>query len=164
MVSRKKRSICHRTHHGEPEISAWYVKKWLTYTTFRSSVYMIWKNAYNSNANFVSYMFRTSHKKGHHRNSELKLLMIATFFVDIYEIGNATFFTWPWPDLYYKLLKMASHDPMVTLIEFLGQSWPWNMCRTTYSWLENYRDLLWPSFDLEVYLIESHNSISTLSM
>ena len=58
------------------------------------------------------------------------------------------FLTWPWPD-HYKLLKIASHDPMDTLIELLGQCWPGNMCRMTYLWLGNYRDLLWPSYDLE---------------
>ena len=35
-----------------------------------------------------------------------------TFFVDIYEIGNLT----------YRMLKIASYDPMDTVIEFLGQS------------------------------------------
>ena len=67
-------------------------------------------------------------------------------------------------ELHYKLLKIASPNPMDTIIEFLGQSRPGNMCRMTYLWLENYRDLLWPSFDLEVYLVESQNSNSTFSM
>ena len=75
-----------------------------------------------------------------------------------------SFFTWTWSDLHYKLLKIASHDPMDTVIEFRGQRWPGNMCRMTYLWIENYRDLLWPRFDLELYLVEGQNSNSTFSM
>ena len=42
------------------------------------------------------------------------------------------------------------------LIEFLRQSWPENMCRMTFENLnfwkfENICDVLWPSFDLQVY-------------
>ena len=39
------------------------------------------------------------------------------------------------PDLHYKLLKIVSHDPMDTVIEVHGQSWPGNMCRMAYLWL-----------------------------
>ena len=44
-ICRTKRNICYRTYQNEPvlKISAYYVKKWLSYTTFRSSVYGVWK-------------------------------------------------------------------------------------------------------------------------
>ena len=47
---------------------------------------------------------------------------------------------------------------MNTVIELLGQSWPGNVLRMTYLWLENSRDLLWPSFYLEVYLVQGQKS------
>ena len=56
-----------------------------------------------------------------------------TFFVDIYEAENLTFLTWPLPDLHYKLLKIASHDTMNAVIEFLGKVdketyFAWSIC------------------------------------
>ena len=69
-----------------------------------------------------------------------------------------------WLDFDYKLLKVASHNPMDNVIESASQSGSENMCRITYLWLENYRDLLWPSFDLEVYLVEGQNSYGTFGM
>ena len=59
--------------------------------------------------------------------------------------------TWPWPDLDYKVLKIASHDPMDIYFEFPGRGRPGNMCRMTYLWLENSHDIFWPSFDLQVH-------------
>ena len=65
-------------------------------------------------------------------------------FVDLYEIRNFTFLhgldlTFV---LYFELLKIASHDAMDIVIKFLGQSWPGNICRITYLWLQDSRDLL----------------------
>ena len=73
---------------------------------------------------------------------------------------NLTILTWSWPDFYYKLLNIASHD--LINIEFLDQSWSGNMWRMTYLWLQHSRDLLWPSFDLQVYKVQYTNSTFSL--
>ena len=45
-------------------------------------------------------------------------------FVHIYKFENLTFFTWPWPDLRWKLLKRASDDQTNVTIELYGQNRP----------------------------------------
>ena len=145
----KKRNITYRAHQDEAVfiIPAWYVKKWLTYTTFGSSIYRVWKNGDNSNA--YLNMLRRSHTiiKGTIGFLSLSCIWKTPFLLTFVKLEIWHFL----PD-HYKLLKIAPHDPMNTVIEFLGQSWSGNMCRMTYLWLENSRDLLWHSFDLEVYL------------
>ena len=100
LVCRKKRDKCYRTDQDEPilKISSWYLKRWLTYTTFRSSVYRVWKNACNSNA-YLSVL-PTSHNKLKGTIGFLSCIR-RMFFVDIYEIGNLTIFdlTLTWPSL-----------------------------------------------------------------
>ena len=83
------------------------------------------------------------------------------FFIAFGYIWKLIFFTWPWPDLQFSLLKMPSDRQTNAIIELraCGQNGPENLCRMTYILLQNVRDLLWPSFDLKCTLcmLDTHS-------
>ena len=97
--------------------------------------------------------------KWYHWISELKLHLIDTFLLLLVAFKTWPFLTWPWPDLQFSLLKMSSDNQMDTIIELCGQNRPENLCHMTYILLQNFRDLLWPSFDLKCTLSMLDNSI-----
>ena len=68
-----------------------------------------------------------------------------------------TFLTWPWPNLQFSLLKMPSDSQTDTIIELCGQNGLENLCHMTYIFLQNFRDFLWPSFDLKytLYMLDT---------
>ena len=94
--------------------------KWLTYKTFRSSVCgskIPRKSVYNSNA-YLS-MFRTSHNKIKSTIGILSsnCIWLLTFIkLEIWPVLAS-----PWPDLDYKLLKIAFYDTVDAVIRI---PWP----------------------------------------
>ena len=52
---------------------------------------------------------------------------------------------------------MPSGSEIDIIIELCGQNEPENLCHKTYILLQNFRDLLWPSFDLKytLYMIDT---------
>ena len=78
--------------------SACYLRKCLSYPLIHFSVYKL-------NYTTTIHMHVLACSKRYHRVSKIKLHLIGTFFIDFGHILNLTFFTWPWPDLQFSLLK-----------------------------------------------------------
>ena len=100
-------------------------------------------------------MLRTSHNK-------MKLTIVFLSLNCIWYIFVFTFFMlenwlfWPDLDLTFTMIcrKLFHTTQWTAYFNSLAQSWPENMCLMAYLWLENSRNLLWPSFDLEVYQVQ----------
>ena len=130
-------------------------QKWLTYTTFRSSVCVCMYTSFFRIVLIIQLRIWACSRrcitkiKGTIRFLSSNCIWMIPCYCNLWN-WKLDLFAWPWPDLDYELPKIVSHDPMDSVIEFLVKvdqeicdAWP--MCDWKFS------RLVWPSFDLQVY-------------